>query len=81
MDLFKRPKPGSIKPEVVTPPAELATEARIGEVDDKLRAIVAVPRGERSEGLLWQENKLLDARNKIRPGRSAAVPVIPGRTS
>jgi hypothetical protein len=79
VSLFDR----KIRPAFVTPPAEqpVPDEVRVAEIDDKLTAIARIPRNERSENLLWQENLLLDRRNAIRPGQPRPVPVIPGRSS
>jgi hypothetical protein len=81
MSLFER----KIRPAFITPPAEtpptVTAEARIAELDRKLTAIALIPRGQRTENLLWQENRLLDLRNAIRPGRPRPVPVIPGRST
>lgn len=77
MPLFDR------KVRHVIPPAEppVPDEVRIADIDDKLTAIALIPRDERSEGLDWQTDRLLDLRNAIRPARPREVPVNPGRTS
>jgi hypothetical protein len=72
MGLFERKI--STEPPMVTP-----DEVKVADLDDKLAAIAEIPRDDRSEGLVWQENQLLDRRNKIRPGKPRPVPVVPGR--
>jgi hypothetical protein len=56
-----------IRPAYVTAP--VPDEVRIADIDDKLTAIALIPRDERSEGLDWQTDRLLDLRNAIRPAR------------
>jgi hypothetical protein len=68
-----------IRPAYVTAPVEppVPDEVRVADLDDKLAAIAEIPRDERSEGLEWQADRLLDLRNAIRPARP--VPVVQGR--
>jgi hypothetical protein len=70
-----------LSPDFIAVPAELPVpdEVKVADLDTKLAAIAEIPRDDRSEGLVWQEDRLLDLRNAIRPGRSRPVPVVPGR--
>jgi hypothetical protein len=61
------------------PPMVTPDEGKVADIDDKLTAIAEIPRDDRSEGLVWQENRLLDLRNAIRPARPRPVPAIPDR--
>lgn len=54
-------------------------EVKVADIDDKLTAIAEIPRDDRSEGLEWQTDRLLDLRNAIRPAKPRPVPVVPGR--
>jgi hypothetical protein len=67
--------------DFIAVPAEppVPDEVRVADIDDKLAAIAEIPRGDRSEGLEWQTDRLLDLRNAIRPARPRPVPVVPGR--